>query len=153
MTTEDPPDGVRLRQTIAASRDDVFDAFTEPEQIREWWGPGAFTCPRAEIDLRTGGRYRLEMRSPEGHEMAVVGTYEVVERPHRLVFTWRWEGIPDGEPESLVSVEFRDADGDTEVVVTHGRFPAGHETADYRNGWTSGLEKLERFLTEGASQA
>ena len=142
---------VEARQTIAAPRERVFAAFTEADQIRQWWGPGDFTCPEAEVDLRPGGAYRLLMRSPEGEMMAVAGTYQTVEAPHLLVYSWRWEGpMAAVEPESLVTVEFRDADGDTEVVVTHSRLAASHDTSGYNHGWVSGLEKLDRLLSRSA---
>jgi hypothetical protein len=51
---------VRLTRLIEAPRDQVR-AWTDPEHLRRWWGPGAFTCPEAEVDLRPGGTYRLVM--------------------------------------------------------------------------------------------
>ena len=153
--TDAPIDGngVRLRQMVPAPRDEVFAAFTRPEVLQQWWGPGAFTCPTAEVDLRPGGRYRLVMQPPDGSDPVVVGgVYEAVEPPSRLVYTWAWEaGAPTGEPESHVVVEFFDRDGDTEVVVTHSRFPEGHDITDYGGGWVSGLEKLAALLSREGS--
>ena len=61
--TEDPMPGERVivRRVIAASRERVFRSWTEPEQLKQWWGPGGFSCPAAEVDLRPGGTYRLVM--------------------------------------------------------------------------------------------
>ena len=57
--TNEPAVGERVvvRRVIGASRERVFRNWTEPEQLRRWWGPGGFTCPDAQVDLRTGGTY------------------------------------------------------------------------------------------------
>jgi len=147
MAEIESPDTVIIRYTIAAPRERVFAAWTTPEQLRQWWGPTDFTCPEAEVDLRPGGGYRLQMQSPDGMVMTVGGTYDTVEPPQLLAYTWRWLGPPmDSEPESHVTVEFHDVEGDTEVVITHGRFPRGHDLSQYDVGWQSGLQKLERLL-------
>ena len=144
MTAEQPSGTVRIIRIIDAPREDVFRAWTEPEQIRSWWGPGEFTCPEAEVDLRPGGSYRIAMQPSAGEPFIVGGTYREVDRPSRLLYTWRWETGPaaDGS-ESLVSVEFNDRGGQTELVLTHTEFPASHGPAPYEMGWQGGLDKFE----------
>jgi uncharacterized protein YndB with AHSA1/START domain len=148
MTAAESSDIVRIVRIIDAPREELFRAWTEPEQIRRWWGPGEFTCPEAEVDLRPGGRYRLAMQPTEGDPFIVGGTYREVEPPARLVYTWCWETGPaaDGS-ESLVSVEFHAHGGQTELVLTHTEFPASHGPAPYRMGWEGGLDKFEALVT------
>jgi uncharacterized protein YndB with AHSA1/START domain len=132
-----------ISRVIAASRDKVFRKWTQPEELRRWWGPGGFTCPEAQIDLRPGGTYRLVMQPPAGEQMVLTGTYREVSPPELLVYTWRWEiGPPASGAESLVTVEFHEHGAKTEVVITHDRFPADHDLTQYRSGWEEGLEKL-----------
>ena len=156
--TEDPAVGDRVivRRVIAASRERVFRNWTEPEQLKRWWGPDGFSCPAAEVDLRPGGTYRLVMLAPGGApQMAVTGTYRKVDPPALLVYTWRWDtGPAASHEESLVTVEFhRLGEERTEVIVTHDRFPAGHDASPYRSGWEEGLEKLDAAITKGESNA
>ena len=147
MTAEQPDDTVRITRIIDARREEVFRAWTDPDEIRRWWGPGEFTCPEAEVDLRPGGSYRLAMQPAAGDPFIVGGTYRQVEPPARLVYTWRWETGPaaDGS-ESLVAVEFHSQGDRTELVLTHTEFPASHGPAPYRMGWEGGLDKLGSLL-------
>jgi uncharacterized protein YndB with AHSA1/START domain len=156
--TEDSTVGERVivRRVIAASRERVFRNWTEPEQLKRWWGPAGFSCPAAEVDLRPGGTYRLVMLAPGGApEMSVTGTYRTVDPPALLVYTWRWDtGPAASNDESLVTVEFNHLDDQrTEVIVTHDRFPTGHDASPYRSGWEEGLGKLNIAVTQGESNA
>jgi uncharacterized protein YndB with AHSA1/START domain len=150
--TDDPV--VEIVRTIEAPREQVFRAWTDPDELRRWWGPGEFTCPEAQVDLRPGGRYRLVMQPTAGDPFVLGGTYREVEPPARLVYTWRWETGPaaDGS-ESLVTVEFRDRGEQTELVLTHSEFPASHGPAPYRMGWEGGLVKFEALLRGSAVDA
>jgi len=126
---------VRIVDVFDAPREVVFAAWTEPERLKQWWGPGFFETVFAEVDLRPGGRYELLL---EPGSMRLVGEFREVTPPRRLVYTWRWvEGVPDTR-ESLVTVEFREDGARTEV---------GPGPVDvYDEGWRSGLSKLRAFL-------
>ena len=139
---------VRMRRMIPAPRDRVFHAWTDPEELKRWWGPGLFTTQAAEVDLRPGGGYRLIMRTPDGGTLVLAGTFREVVPPERLVYTWRWDiGVPDIQ-ESLVTVEFSDVDGATEIALTHEHAP-GSVLDPYHMGWDSGLEKLAAVVLAG----
>jgi uncharacterized protein YndB with AHSA1/START domain len=153
MTT-DAEEKVRISRLVEAPREEVFRAWTDPQRIRLWWGPGEFTCPEAEVDLRPGGRYRLVMQPTAGDPFVVSGVYHEVEPPARLVYTWRWETGPaaDGS-ESLVTVEFHEHGEQTELVLTHTGFPASHTAAPYQMGWEGGVDKFEALFAGGDSNA
>src|SRR3954451_16215617 len=88
---------LRLTHRFEAPRERVFDAWTNPELLRRWWAAGeGWDTPHAEVDLRPGGRYRLSMHDPDsGNVHTVGGEYTDVSRPHRLAYTWAWEGESD----------------------------------------------------------
>ncbi|MGN6168289.1 MAG: SRPBCC family protein [Solirubrobacteraceae bacterium] len=134
---------VRIVDVFDVPRDVVFAAWTEPERLKKWWGPGLFETVFAEVDLRPGGRYELLL---EPGSMRLVGEFREVTPPRRLVYTWRWvEGVPDTR-ESLVTVEFREVGDRTEVVLVHDSFVGPGPVDMYDEGWRSGLDKLRAFL-------
>jgi uncharacterized protein YndB with AHSA1/START domain len=140
---------VRVARTIPAPPEDVFRAWTEPERLAGWFGPGAFTVVTAELDLRPGGAYRIVFAGHPSGPVTLVGAYREIDPPRRLAFTWSWRHSWPDQPESLVTVELADAPGGaTEVVVTHSRF--GTDEAAYRGGWESGLDKLARRFAGAA---
>jgi uncharacterized protein YndB with AHSA1/START domain len=145
MTAE--PAFVRFVERFDAPCERVFAAWTDPEQLVQWWGPGAFKVSSVTVDLRPGGRYRIVLEPPGGGEALILGgRYREVVPPRRLVYTWRWEqGVPD-ERESLVTMEFRDLAGQTEVVLVHDNFVGPGPVEGYRLGWESGLQKLAYHL-------
>ena len=69
---------LRVARVIRAPRERVFAAWTRPELLRLWWGPGEVSCPEAEIDLRPGGSYRLANLNPDGSVIWISGRFEVV---------------------------------------------------------------------------
>jgi uncharacterized protein YndB with AHSA1/START domain len=144
-------DEVTVSRVIPGAREDVFRAWTEPEQIKRWFGPGEFHTPEAEVDLRPGGGYRFVMVAPGGNPMPIIGTYHEIDEPALLVYTWKWEVEGMGDDESLVRVEFNDAGEDrTEIVITHSRYPAEHTAEPYRMGWEGGLDKVEALFAKAA---
>lgn len=140
---------LRVERTLNAAPEEVFDAWIDPVVLRRWWT----TDPRweaaaVEVDAREGGSYRLSMRDPEASATHTVrGTYSVIERPRRLVYTWAWEER-DGSlgPQSTVTVEFAPAASGTRVLILHEGLPAGDSAARHEQGWNGVLDSLTRIL-------
>ncbi len=138
---------LQIKRTLAAPREKVFRAFTEPEALKQWWMPGeGFSVPSAEVDLRAGGAYRIGMKNPKGKLFYVVGEYLEVTPPEKLVYTWRWEGIDEGMGETLVSIELRDLSGGTELIVTHEQFPDEVARDNHNQGWNGCLDTMGKVL-------
>lgn len=134
---------LRLSRTIRADLATVFEAWTEPEQLRQWSAPEGMTVAAAEVDLRVGGRYRIRMKNPDGEIFTAVGEYREIDYPNRLVYTWGWEETGNNHYETRVTVEFFDRGGATEVVLTHELFPDAELAGKHTEGWTSCLNRLQ----------
>jgi uncharacterized protein YndB with AHSA1/START domain len=138
------PTELNLRRVIRAPREAVFAAWTEPELLKRWWGPGPITCPEAHVDLREGGAYRLANREPDGKIVWISGTFERVRAPEELVYTWR-VGEADDEP-TLVRVKFLPHAEGTELLLTHERFAVEAVRDMHLQGWGGCIDKLETML-------
>lgn len=128
----------------------VFDAWTQADALLQWWCPGAFHATHASLDVRPGGRYEIRMAAAQGTDVHVVrGEYVELQRPHRLVMTWRAEGTPhDNSADCLLTVQLEPHPRGTRLALLHERLPAGSE-GSYRQGWEHVLHALGRFV--GAS--
>jgi uncharacterized protein YndB with AHSA1/START domain len=136
--TDELPAVLVVRRVIDAEPERVYAAWTTPERIRSWWRPGPVRCPAAEVDLRVGGRYRIANEFPDGRIIWAVGTFEEIEPPRRLVYSWR---MGDAAVDSRVVVQFEARGGRTEVIVTHERLaPAIRK--EHLDGWTGCLAGL-----------
>lgn len=132
-----------VRRKIRASPEKIFAAWTEPRHLMAWWGPRPVTCSAAEVDLRAGGRYRITNLLPNGATIAIDGEFRVIERPSKLVYTWRMD---DGEKEvSLVTVRFEPHGDETEVVIVHEQIPNEEVRDSHEKGWTGCLDGLEDY--------
>lgn len=152
MTDLSPPleTMLQINRIFNAPRDKVFRAWTEPEALKQWWGPAGISTPLVEIDLRVGGRYRFGMQFPDQPMFYVNGAYLEVQPPEKLVFTWRWEQPDMDFGESRVTVEFYQRGAATEVILTHDGFPAAEICQHHRQGWDEFMEKLVQQLEREA---
>ena len=135
-----------LNRTYPVAPEKVWRAWTDPQALKQWFGPGeASSVELAEIDLRTGGHYHIRFRTPDGEDHDVSGVYREVLENRRLVFTWAWKSTP--ERVSLVSIDLRAQGGGTEFVFRHEQFFDQSARDRHEQGWTGTFTKLERFLT------
>ena len=135
-----------LRRTYHVPRQRVFDAWTKPEMTAKFLRPDDGTS-EAEMDVRTGGAYRITMIQPDGERMIVRGTYRDVRAPERLSMTWSWEeDDPAEEHVSLLTLEFNEADGGTELVLTHDQFASVESRDRHERGWTAIVDQLATVL-------
>jgi uncharacterized protein YndB with AHSA1/START domain len=134
---------LRMTRVVPAPAEEVFRAWTDPAVLRLWWGPGEHQLKEVEADARPGGTYRFEVTAPEGFRYVIAGDYIEVDPPRRLSFTWRFvEGGPD-EHTSRVTVELEPRGEQTELRLTHDRFPTDEAAAPYARGWE---QTLPNFL-------
>lgn len=135
------------RRILPAPRSVVFEAFTDPDKLAQWWGPAGFTVPSVDFDPHAGGSYRIEMQPPEGDAFHLVGEFRKVDPPARLALTFMWEPPDPDDVETLVELAFRDLDESTEVAFTQGTFKTEPRRELHRAGWSDTFDRLEQFLT------
>ena len=134
---------VRLRRLLPASPQEVFDAWTDPESLRQWFCPGTVSLASVELDVRVGGQFRIVMRD-ETKDLSHTGTYREIAPPRRLVFTWRSSATYDQE--TLVTIELHPKGNETELVLTHERLPDTVAAGRHEGGWQDAVRKLAAYL-------
>jgi len=134
-----------IKHRFNAPPEKVFQAWTDPEKVKRWMGPGEVKVLAANGDLRSGGRYRWLMRTPDNEEHDVSGVYREVIPNKKLVFTWAWKTTP--ERESLVTVTFKQDGSGTIMTLTHEQFFDEDARDRHQYGWNGAIEKLDKYLT------
>ena len=153
-----------ISRVFDAPRDLVFAAFTEPQRMKEWWGPKGYKVIAQTMDLRPGGSYHYGMESPTGQEMWGKLIYREIVRPERIVlvnvFSDAAGGItrhplaPTWPLENLSTFLFEDIGGKTKFTLRWEPINASAEEIATFNaahtamagGWTGTMSQLAEYL-------
>lgn len=139
---------VVITREFDAPRELVFDCHTRPDLVRRWLlGPPGWTMPVCDIDLRVGGRYRYVWRGPDGEELAMGGTFRLIERPGRIdtteLFDQDWTG-----GETFITTRFTERDGRTTATLTVLYSSKQAREGALATGMADGMEAGYRRLDE-----
>ncbi len=132
---------VQREMTIAARAETVWELITHPDKITRWMGVSA------SFDLSPGGEYRIEV--VPGHVAA--GQFVASDPPHRLAYTWGWEGgeaatvVPAGS--TLVEIDLIEVDSSTLLRLTHQDLPGIGSAGSHSRGWAHYLERLAKLAS------
>ena len=150
---------LEIVRVFDAPRERVWKAWTDPEQVKSWWGPRSFTAPFAKIDLRVGGKYLYCMRSPDGKDYWSTGVYREIVPLQRIVATdsfadekgnvvpaTHYGMSPDLPPEFVVTVTFEEYQRKTRLTLKHTGFPSGRDSEMASQGWNESFDKLAETL-------
>jgi uncharacterized protein YndB with AHSA1/START domain len=150
----DPRAIIGMRE-FDAPRDLVFDAWTDPKHLAQWWGPNGFTTTTMSFDLRPGGVWRFVMHGPDGRDYQNRITFEEVVRPERIVY--RHGGGEDVEPVQFrQTVIFHDLGGRTRMTW-RGDFPSAAERdrliSEYHadSGLMQTMARLDEFVSANSA--
>ena len=135
---------VTVRREIAAPADDLFDAWLDAESLGSWLKPGGIRRTRAETDPREGGAFRIIMVDEESTSLLHTGTYRVIDRPRRLVFTWSSPATQFRD--SIVTVTFEQLADSTVVEIHQVGLPDAEAQASHDNGWSDALRELDHIV-------
>lgn len=135
---------LRLVRRYPVAPAKVWRAWTDPVALARWWGPAeADTARCAELDLRVGGRYRIEFGAPDGSQHEAWGEYLELVPERLLVFSWNRRGLP--EAQSQVRVELIALDDGTELRFEQA-FASVAMRDDHEIGWLPTFAKLDALL-------
>jgi uncharacterized protein YndB with AHSA1/START domain len=146
MSVRDP--SAFIRHFLNASPDRVFDAFADATLVAQWLRPSPdIELTVLALDFRAGGTYRFAYDVPTGQRMVVGGTYRVIERASRIVFSWLIEP-PDVHAgiQSEVTVTLVPSGGGTELTIRHAKLGGGDAEVRHEQGWRGALDLLDAQL-------
>lgn len=151
---------VEIQRRYPVDREALFQAWTNPDALRAWFGPEGVETQLAEIDLQVGGRYRIEMVMSSGGVVEHHGIYEEIVSPEKLVFTW---SLPqDGEcddgmgaqVETRVTVRFNVVDEQTtDLYLLHEGLPTRKSRDGHELGWTGCFVCLSGHVVPTATES
>ena len=157
-----------ISRVFDAPRDLVWQAFTDPERMKQWWGPKGVTVVHSKMDLRPSGTYHYAMRTPDGTVMWGKFVYREITPPSRIVFVnsfsdeaggvTRHPMAPNWPLQMLSAFTFEAEGAKTRFTVKwsplnatdeeKATFAAGHDSM--QQGWSGTLEQLEAYLAKAA---
>jgi uncharacterized protein YndB with AHSA1/START domain len=136
-----------IKRVLNAPRELVFQAWTDLEHVRKWFGPKDHPATHVTIDPRPGGRWRACLRSTEtGNTLWLGGVYREIVPPERLVFTFAWEEEGERGLETLVEISLAERDGKTYMTMRQTPFQSESERDGHCGGWSSAFDRLEELL-------
>jgi len=138
---------LRLERHFPVPPEKVWRAWTDPQALAHWFGPGVpDSVTHAETDVRMGGYFRIEFHTPDGEHHSVSGYYLDVVPHRRLQFSWAWRSTP--ERESLVTIDFVKTSTGTRMNFVHAQFYDQAARDGHEGGWTLTFEKLAHLLQQ-----
>lgn len=146
---------VQLRHHYPVPRDQVFAAWTEIEALNQWFGPHSHNSTVEKLELKEGGSYQIRMtpisedldcKGNPDEDSVCAGRFVEIKAPERLVMTFNWIENGADMGETLLTIEMFEADGGTDVVLTHERLPDEELRQAHESGWQGSLECLAEYI-------
>lgn len=148
-----------LERVLKAPRTRVWEAWTKPDLLQQWWCPKPWRVPECRIDLRPGGELYTLMRGPEGEEHTVSGCYLDIVEGRRLVFTLALQKgfrpvVVEGMFRFTADITFADTDDGHTLYKAHLMHAAPadrdeHARLGFHEGWGTAATQLEELLAGG----
>jgi len=134
---------VTVRREIAAPADVLFGAWLDAQSLGSWLRPAGVKETRAQTDPRVGGTFRIVMVNDES-SILHTGTYQEIDRPWRLVFTWSSPATQFRD--SIVTVTFQPSSSSTLIEINQVGLPDHEAEASHSEGWSDILRELDRII-------
>ena len=142
-----------VEDVFKATAERMFAAWTTPDDLKQWFGPGPGQLDLVHVDLREGGAWRFAYGMKDGQSNELSGAYEVIDAPRKLVFSWvHTRNFADGRAErtdaSKVTITFDEGDEGTLVRLVHEAIKTREGRLGVRGGWNASYVRLDDFIAK-----
>lgn len=137
---------VEAGKTFSVTAEQLYNAWTQPEQLKQWWKPMGNSLKDVINDIREGGTVQYIF---DNNKLVISGEYLEVQGKEKLVYTWKWELPNDAvrNAEYKLTVNFTSKDNGSEINVFQENFQDEEAMVPHQEGWEKGLAELEHFLS------
>jgi len=140
---------VTIRRTLDAPISLVWEAWTQPEHIAQWWSPKGMETKVIEHELKVGGKWKFIMPMPDGKEFIAEGVYTAVVEFEKIISSANFKPMTEGvEIQALFKGNGDQTDFTFNVVHPTEEYRIQQEKMGILNGWGSVFNRLEEFLNE-----
>jgi uncharacterized protein YndB with AHSA1/START domain len=138
---------VDITKQLQVPLEKLYSAWTQPEDLKQWWKPMHKQLKEVTNDLHEGGQVKYIFDD----SLEIEGTYSEVKEKQRLVYSWNWHLPKDDVKDSCyqLTVEFSGTDEASVIHVIQENFESEEGTLPHKEGWEKGLNDLEAYLKGG----
>ena len=139
---------LNITRLYPASKEKLFEMWTNPALIISWFAPGDLSIIAVEANLRIDGQFRIIMQEPDGNQYIAHGVYKNIVKPDQLAFTWIWSDTDcdSNSSDTLVSIDFKNKIDKTELTLLYSQLGSSDSLDTLDQGWAEYLENLESVL-------
>jgi uncharacterized protein YndB with AHSA1/START domain len=140
---------VHVTKSFPVSKEELYKAWTEEDQLKQWWKPMNKQLTRVENDIREGGTVAYHF----GDDLQIKGEYKEVAKGEKLVYSWNWE-LPEEsmhKGEYLLTVQFGGEATESTLDITQENFRSEHAVKPHEEGWEEALEGLKNHLSHATA--
>lgn len=145
---------VSLQKEFSVPAERLYQAWTSPEELKQWWHPMGNQLTDVQNDLTPGGTVRYLFNTGiEGEQIEISGQYEKVEPAKQLVYGWNWHlpQQPVGNGTYKLTIGFEPAGGGSRLTVLQENLGSEEAVQPHQDGWEKALQDLGAFLNGNRS--
>ena len=136
-----------IKKTFDAPVEIVWEAWTQPEHVAEWWAPKGVNVKVVEHNFKVGGKWKYSMPMPDGNEFISEGVYSVIVELQKIFTSADFRPMTEGvEMQSFFEKDGEKTNFTFNVIHVTEEYCKAQEKMGFYNGWGSALERLNAFV-------
>lgn len=141
---------VRVSKDFPVSKEELYKAWTEEDQLKQWWKPMNKKLTRVENEIRQGGQVAYFFED----DLQIKGEYKEVAEEDKLVYSWNWDFPKESmhKGEYLLTVQFSGSGNESKLDITQENFQNEHSIKPHQDGWEEALKDLKEYVSHATAR-